>query len=162
MKASAYVGIDVGRDRLHCVALADAGTITGATIFSAANMEAFGQWVAGAAVIAVDAPAQLSTAPHRGEPGIGRKFELGRCAEIALGRNFGSWVPWVAPMEEPPVGWMATGFEVYRQLRSRGVEALEVFPYAAFRELVRPARLPKKTTAEGIVLRAAVLRDVGV
>jgi predicted nuclease with RNAse H fold len=157
------IGIDVGADRLHCVTLVDGAQLGEARLLDASQIGELGRWLEGTnAVVAIDAPARLSTAPHRDDSSLSPKFSVGRCAEIALGRDYGSWVPWVTPMGEPIQGWMATGFRVYGELASRGVETIEVYPHAGFRELVGRTKLPKKSTMPGLVRRIEALRDAGV
>jgi predicted nuclease with RNAse H fold len=160
--APLYVGVDVAADRLHCVALDERLRVDATAVFSGAEIPELASWAEGASTIAIDAPAQLSTAPHRDDPSLSPKFAVARCAEIALGRQYGSWVPWVTPTAEPIPGWMATGLATYDALRGRGAAVVEVFPYAGFRELVRPARLPKKSTADGARVRIEALRRAGV
>jgi predicted nuclease with RNAse H fold len=157
-----FVGIDVGAERLHCVAANEDLRLADSAVFAATELDDLVDRVRGAASIAVDAPSDLSTAPHADDTGLGLKFRTGRCAEIALGRDFGYWVPWVTPTAAPEVGWMATGFALYQKLRAAGIEPIEVFPYAAYRELVRPERLPKKQAVAGLRARAAALRMLGV
>lgn len=157
-----FVGVDVAADRLHCVAIDDRLAVTGTAVFSAAEMRELGDWLDGTRAVAVDAPEQLSAAPHSGDQSLSPKFAPGRCAEIALGRDYGTWVPWVTPTTLPVAKWIATGFEVYSELRRRGIEALEVYPYGGYRELVRPKRLPKKQTSEGIRVRVRALQKTGV
>jgi predicted nuclease with RNAse H fold len=157
------VGIDVGAERLHCVGLDDELRVEQVALVPAAEIEELSASLAtSGATVAVDAPAQVSAAPHRSDASLSPKFALGRCAEIALGKEFGSWVPWVAPMERPLTGWMATGFALYEALASRGIETIEVYPYAGYRELLGRARLPRKQTVEGVVARIDALLKVGV
>jgi len=111
--------------------------------------------------VAVDSPGAWSSAPHAGDEGIARKFRLGRCSEIALGREYGIWVPWSTPPEPAPGTWMATGIGVFDALRSAGHDPVEAYPYGGFR-LLAGGRLPKKTTAEGRSARAALLHSAGV
>ena len=113
--------------------------------------------------MAIDAPAQLSTAPHRDDPELNGKFRTGRCAEIALGREHGSWVPWVTPTAGGPTpGWMATGFAVYEALRNGPYNVIEVYPYAGFRALAQGSPLPRKQTADGLRARIELLARAGV
>jgi predicted nuclease with RNAse H fold len=157
------VGIDVGAEQLDCVGLDDELRVEQVTLVPAAEIEELSASLAtSGATVAVDAPAQVSSAPHRGDALLSPKFALGRCAEIALGRKYGSWVPWVAPMERPPTGWMATGFALYEALAFRGIETIEVYPYAGYRELVGRARLPSKQTVEGMTARIEGLLSLGV
>jgi predicted nuclease with RNAse H fold len=157
-----FVGVDVGADNLHCVALNDHLRVDETALFSARGIPQLAAWAERASMVAIDAPAQLSTAPHRDDPSLSPKFAVARCAEIGLGRDFGSWVPWVTPMAEPGPGRMATGLAAYEALRGSGVEPIEVFPHAGYRELVRPARLPKKRTTEGVRVRVEALRRAGI
>jgi hypothetical protein len=57
---------------------------------------------------------------------------------------------------------MATGLALYEELAACGIATIEVYPYAGYRELVRPARLPKKTTIDGVLARVGALRGAGV
>jgi predicted nuclease with RNAse H fold len=159
---SLIAGIDIGADQLHCVAMNDEYVVAKTEIFTASEMSQLGDWLQEASAVAVDAPAQLSTAPHEGDLTLSPKFRSARCAEIALGRDFGSWVPWVTPTEAPDGGWIATGLAVFQALRTRGIGVVEFFPWAGYRELVRPARLPKKQTVEGVRVRVEALRAAGI
>jgi hypothetical protein len=116
---------------------------------------------AGVESVAVDSPGAWSTAPHAGDESVSRKFRLGRCSEIALGREYGIWVPWSTPPEPQPGTWMATGIAVFDVLRAAGHDPVEAYPYGGFR-LLAGGRLPKKTTPEGRTARADLLRSAGV
>lgn len=157
------IGIDVATDRLNCVALETDGSFVGGRIYAADDLGALTRWAAEAEVIAIDAPAQLSTAPHASEDSLSPKFRTARCAEIALGKERGIWVPWTSPTGDPVPGWIATGLEVYSALgASLRAELIEVFPYAGFRVLTRPARLAKKTSVAGIRQRIDALCAAGL
>jgi predicted nuclease with RNAse H fold len=158
----AHVGIDVGAGRLHCAAVDADLRIIGAAIFAADELGELVEWVPRDATVAIDAPAELSTAPHGDDEKLSPKFRVARCAEVALGRDFGCWVPWVTPTTAPAGGWMATGFALFDAFRAAGVEPIEVFPYAAYRELILPARLPRKQTAAGVQARVTALRTLGI
>ena len=131
-------------------------------VFAPADVGELRRWVEGARVVAIDAPAQLSTAPHRGDPSLSTKFQTGRCAEVALGREHRSWVSWVTPTARPIPGWMQTGLALYDTLRDGGRELVEVYPYAGFRALARGASLPPKQTVEGARTRVDLLERAGV
>ena len=157
-----YVGIDVAGERIHCVRLDADARVEQTRVFGRAELGEVSGWLAGARVVAIDAPAQLSTAPHRGDPAVNAKFQTARCAEIALGREHGSWVPWVTPtVGGPTPGWMATGFAVYEALRDGRYDVLEVYPHAGFRALARGSPLPRKQTADGLRARIALLESAG-
>jgi predicted nuclease with RNAse H fold len=169
-----FVGIDVGAAVLHCVVLdqdrrltegraVPSEAVTGAAAEAAAEaateLEALTR---GAAAIAIDAPAQLSTAPHAGDTALAPKFRLARCCEIALGREHGLWVPWPAPTPAAPVpGWMRVGLELYQALASAARQPIEVWPHAGFRALAGRTLPPKRSIA-GIHQRAALLRGAGI
>jgi predicted nuclease with RNAse H fold len=157
-----YVGIDVGADRLHCVGLDATRRITGAWLYSALELEPLVRAVGGAQVVMVDAPAQPSTMPHAEDGTLSSKFRRARCAEIVLGREYGSWVPFVAPTERPSSGWIATGLAIYDALGAAGVTALEVYPHAGFRALAAGRILPKKTTVAGARARVELLTAAGI
>jgi predicted nuclease with RNAse H fold len=144
------VGIDIGAVKLHAVAL---GGDPEPREFS--DIGALAAWAAGADAIAIDAPSGLSTLPHADDAGLSPKFRAARCGEVALGREHGYWVPWVAPSEPPDRGWMRTGLDVYAALA--GPPLLEAYPYAGFRELAGGARLARKQTRAGREQRAALL-----
>jgi predicted nuclease with RNAse H fold len=155
-------GIDVGAGRLHCITVDMDLRIVDSRVVAANGLDDFVTSFPPGATVAVDAPAELSFEPHASDATLSPKFRRARCAEIALGREFGCWVPWVAPAAPPPPGWMATGLNVYARLREAGVAAIEVYPYAAFRVLTRPAPLPRKQSTAGIRARADALRVLGV
>ena len=156
-----YVGIDVAGERIHCVRLDADARVEQTRVFGRAELGEVSGWLAGARVVAIDAPAQLSTAPHRGDPAVNAKFQTARCAEIALGREHGSWVPWVTPTVRPIARWMETGLALYEALAG-GYDVLEVYPYAGFRLLAGGAPLPRKQTAEGTRARIALLESAGI
>jgi predicted nuclease with RNAse H fold len=158
---SIFAGIDIGAVSLHCAALDEHGRLVCSGLFAASNVGDLLPWLEGAQAVAVDAPAQLSTAPHDDDQSLSLKFRPARCAEIALARDFGYWVPWVTPRENPSP-WMATGLRVHDQLQALRIPVLEMFPYAGFRELADGAKLPKKQTVAGVEARVALLRHAGV
>jgi predicted nuclease with RNAse H fold len=157
------IGIDVGADRLHCVGLDERCSLVGRRVIAADDLAPLTSWAATAEVVAVDAPAQLSTAPHGTEESLSPKFRSARCAEIALGLDHGIWVPWTSPTGPPVPGWIATGLAVFDALRATiPGELIEVFPYGGFRVLTRPKRLAKKTSVAGLRQRIEALRAAGL
>lgn len=156
-----FVGIDVSERAAHCVALGPTGQLEDVWLHGWDDLPALVSAVAQAAGVAVDAPAELSVASHADDETLSPKFRRARCAEIALGRDHGVWVPWVAPVEPPTAGWISRGLELFRALRAAGVDAVEVYPHAGFRALAG-SRVPSKRTAAGIAARAALLRRAGV
>jgi predicted nuclease with RNAse H fold len=161
--SSTFVGIDVGARELHCAALSSAGRVVGQAVLSASDPEALIRFAAGSAAIAIDAPEAPSTAPHAADEGLAPKFRRARCAEIQLGRGHGCWVSWATPTSAPFAAWMEVGFTTFAALRRHGApELLEVYPFAAFRELAGRARLPRKQTRAGREERARLLRAAGV
>jgi predicted nuclease with RNAse H fold len=157
-----FAGIDVGAEAIHCVVLDRSLAVAGAWLYGADELDDLVLALRGAAAIGVDAPAAVSTMPHREDASLAGKFRVARCAEIALGREYGWWVPWVAPAERPDRGWMATGLRVYEALRVLGVPVLEVFPHAGFRSLRPDVRLPNKRTIAGVRARVDLLIARGV
>jgi predicted nuclease with RNAse H fold len=123
-----FVGIDVGARCLHCVALDDTGRIADVWLIDSSETSSLISAVGSAVAIAVDAPAQLSTAPHLSDPDLNRKFLPARCAEVALGRDYKTWVPWVTPRDRPASGWIETGLRVFEVLSASNVPAIEVYP----------------------------------
>ncbi len=158
--ADRAVGIDLGAKALHAVVLERAARkfrVVDATVVLPEEEDALLALCVDAAAIAIDAPSDPSTAPHAGDVGLKPKFQVARCGEIALGRDHGSWVPWVTPEARdasPP--WMQVGFHTWEVTRSAGHDPLEVYPSGAFTALAG-RRLAKKTTALGIRDRLAVL-----
>ena len=159
--SGSFVGIDVGADRLHVASLDADGRVAACAVFSSTQLPELVAGLDAAEVVAVDAPAQMSSLPHARDTELAPKFRRARCAEIALGRDFRIWVPFVGPAERPAPAWMETGFAVFEALAGLGSVTIEVFPYAGFRVLAdRP--LPKKTTVGGLTQRVELLRDAGV
>lgn len=157
------IGVDVAADRINYVVLSADATFIDGGLCIPDDLGRLGKAAAEASVVAIDAPAQLSRKPHAGDRHLAGKFQPARCAEVALGRNHGIWVPWVGPSEHPTDGWIATGLKVYSRLQTSGnAELIEVFPYAAFRVLTHPARLAKKTSVAGVHQRVAALRSAGL
>jgi predicted nuclease with RNAse H fold len=162
MPGATFTGIDVGADRLHAVSVDKVLRVVRSAVFAALELPNLVAWLDDSAVVAIDAPAHVSTAPHAVDVTLSPKFRLARCAEIGLGHDFGIWVPWVTPTTAPESGWMATGFALYRELREAGADPIEVYPHSAFRILVHPAPLPKKQTGPGIQARVSSLEKLGI
>jgi len=154
------VGIDLGASTIHVVVLG-AGSprpnVVDAQTFPADDLEGVVAISADAGEIAIDAPAELSIAPHRDDVAISRKFRTGRCGEIALGQEAGIWVPWVTPSDPEKVAeWMKVGFRVWSRLRAAGHAPIEVYPAGVFRVLA--GRVPsRKTTRAGLLERVNLL-----
>jgi hypothetical protein len=157
------IGIDLGASTIHAVSLQATGslpTVEAATTFAATDLAGVVAFAAGARDIAIDAPAQLSTAPHRGDESISPKFRTARCGEVALGQQAGIWVPWVTPDDAAKVaGWMQVGFDLWAALRAAGHEPLEVYPAGVFRVLAGGVP-PRKTTRAGLRARIDLLAPV--
>lgn len=157
-----FVGIDPGASAIHCVVLDDARRIVDGRVLRADLPDELPAVAAGATAIAIDAPAALSTAPHADDPTLSPKFRSARCCEIALGRQYRLWVPWVTPVVGGDVpGWMQVGFRLYEALAADGHSPIEVYPHAGFR-LLANANLPRKTTLGGIQERVARLEGQGI
>jgi predicted nuclease with RNAse H fold len=156
-----WAGVDVGARRLHVVVLDIRSRVASAEVVPASGTDRLLELVAPVVGVAVDSPGAWSSAPHAGDETVSRKFRLGRCSEIALGREYGIWVPWSTPPEPAPGTWMATGIGLFDTLRAAGHDPVEAYPYGGFR-LLAGGRLPKKTTVEGRSARVALLRSAGV
>ncbi|MBV8161698.1 MAG: DUF429 domain-containing protein [Acidimicrobiia bacterium] len=156
-----WAGVDVGARRLHVVVLDGRWRVARAEVVRPTETAGLMDRLRGVDGVAVDSPGAWSTAPHAGDETVARKFRLGRCGEIALGREYGIWVPWSTPPEPAPGTWMATGIELFAALRAAGHDPVEAYPYGGFR-LLAGRRLPKKTTPEGRAVRTALLRSAGV
>jgi predicted nuclease with RNAse H fold len=151
-------GIDVGARRLHVVLLSQTAELEG-SVFAATDLDSVANAVADARVIAIDAPQRPSNLPHACCVNLSPKFRRARCAEIALGREHGIWVPWVSPASRPADPWIEVGFDLFERLSPRSVE---VYPHASFRILAGGRRLPKKTSPAGAAARIELLRSAGV
>ena len=161
MRAAA--GIDVAGDRLHAVVIDEERRVLEARVWSPADSSALAAWLAAFGVerVAIDAPDAASTAPHREDATLSPKFRVARCGEIELGRRHRIWVSWVTPAESPFPAWMAAGFALFDAVRSQGIDAIEVFPHAAYR-LLAGRRLASKLRPDGIAARVAAVRAAGV
>ncbi len=157
-----FAGIDVGAHRLHCVVVDEALRVAAVRVVAASELDLLVGALRGVAVAAVDAPAATSALPHELDLELGAKFRSARCAEVALGREHGIWVPWIAPAVAPVAGWMAVGLRLFARLAQAGVPAIETYPYACFRLLRGGGRLPRKQTVEGRRARAELLAQAGV
>jgi predicted nuclease with RNAse H fold len=155
-------GVDVGARELHAAKLDLDGVVLGTATLAADDPAGVARWLAGAAMVAIDAPEAPSTAPHADDSSLAPKFRTARCAEIELGRRHRSWVSWATPASPPFPGWMETGFGVFEELRSLGPELLEVYPHAGFRELAGRRRVARKQTASGRRERAGLLARAGI
>ena len=154
------LGIDVAGDRIHCVELVSDGTVVRAEVVPSGEIDRVMPWAADVGVVAIDAPAAPSTEPHRDDGTLAPEFRVARCCEIALGRERGTWVPWVTPSTPPFNPWMEVGFALVGALGGVA-EILETFPHAVFRTLANAKVAPKSTTA-GVAKRVALLRAGGV
>src|SRR3990172_1764730 len=88
--ADRAVGIDLGAKALHVVVLdptSEPFPVVEATVVQPSEEAALRVLCAGGAAIAIDAPSDPSTAPHRGDPTLSPKFRVARCGEIALGQD---------------------------------------------------------------------------
>lgn len=157
-----YLGIDVGATCLHCVAIGDDGVPVDARVVDSTDISSLAGEFRSARVVAIDAPSALSALPHVDDPDtkLSKKFRVARCAELALGREHGVWVPWVTPSSGPASAWMETGFSVFAEFQSTDADVIEVYPHAAFREVA--GRLPPKRTAAGLTARVNALKALGV
>jgi predicted nuclease with RNAse H fold len=156
-----WAGVDVGARRLHFVVLDIRSRVASAEVVPASGRDRLLELAAPVVGVAVDSPGAWSSAPHAGDETVSRKFRLGRCSEIALGREYGIWVPWSTPPEPATGTWMATGIGLFDTLRAAGHDPVEAYPYGGFR-LLAGDRVPKKTTVEGRSARVALLRSAGV
>jgi predicted nuclease with RNAse H fold len=155
-----YGGIDLGAESVYCVTIDEHGDLVSAKAGPADDLAWLADWASDISIACVDAPSALSSAPHSDDDGLPRKFRRARCAEIALGREVGCWVPFATPQAgESIASWMETGLKVHARLAELGVRVEETYPHACFRELALHARLPKKTTTAGRERRAALLRQ---
>lgn len=156
-----WLGIDLGASTLHAVMLSsradERSEVLAAQTFDAAELTDVVTMAKDADAIAIDAPAELSTAPHCEDASLAPKFRVARCGEIALGQQAGIWVPWVTPVDPSKVsGWMTTGFATWAALREAGHEPLEVYPAGVFRVL-HGGVPPKKSTLAGLRTRIELL-----
>lgn len=156
-----HVGIDVGADRLHCVAIAESGAVAEGRIFAPPQLADLVDWLKGASYIAIDAPAMLSPALHPEDEALSLKFRSGRCAEIALGLDHRIWVPWVTPTHDPPM-WMRVGLDLFAALQAAGHDPIEVYPHAGFRVLAPEGKLPSKSTVAGLEARVRILEEARI
>ena len=158
-----FVGIDLGAHANTCVALDAQCAISDMRVFAGIDVDEAAEWaVATGRVIAIDAPDAPSTRPHLTDPAeLSNKFRPARCAEIALGREHRLWVSWVTPAAGPFSSWMQVGFDLFAEVRARGVEPLEVYPHSIFRTLAGK-KLPSKQTWDGRVERIALLSERGL
>jgi predicted nuclease with RNAse H fold len=156
------LGIDLGATALH-VAVVDGDRerqrlrVSAARTFAATDLEMVVAAAARVDAVAIDAPAAPSTAVHRDDALISRKFRVARCGEIALGEQARIWVPWVTPPDPDAVpGWMRVGFSVWGALIDAGHDPIEVYPAGVF-QVLAGRRPPKKSTAAGRRARIELL-----
>lgn len=159
MNGGSFVGIDLGGAAVFGVRLTEENGLRLAESFlgRASDMNELVAFCSGATSIAIDAPSDLSTLRHRSDGTLKPKFQEARCCEIALGQDFGIWVPWITPADLSDCQtWMVVGFDVWTALREAGHRPLETYPHGAFTVLAG-ARPPKKSTVEGLKLRTELL-----
>jgi predicted nuclease with RNAse H fold len=156
--AARVLGIDLGASAIWSVAAErgrDGWLVTGGAVHPPDEIRSLVAAHPGATV-AIDAPGGPSERLHLADDGLARKFQVARCAEVAL-RLDGYAVSWVAPGPDDLVpGWVQVGFEVWATFRAAGTEPLEVFPHAAFAVLLG-RRPPNKQTVAGRRARLDVL-----
>src|SRR5687768_5470387 len=104
-----FVGIDVGTNAFHAVAIDAEHSSVAGRVFAANEFDTVVDWVASAQVIAIDAPDRPSTGAHLADERVAAKFREGRCAEVALGLEASFWVPWVTPARPVPGSWIDVG-----------------------------------------------------
>jgi predicted nuclease with RNAse H fold len=161
--AAPFVGIDVGTNAFHAVAIDEDHSSVAGRVFAADELDAVVEWVAPARVIAIDAPDRASTGAHLTDHRVADKFREGRCAEVALGLEAKYWVPWVTPVSPVPGSWIDVGIGLHERLRTESdADVIEVFPYACFRRLARGDQLPTKSSVAGMRARVALLDAAGV
>ena len=161
--AAPYVGIDVGTNAFHAVAIDENHSSIAGRVFAADEVDALVEWAEPARVIAIDAPDRPSTGAHLSDERVAEKFREGRCGEVALGLGASYWVPWVTPARPVPGSWIDVGIALHEQLREQtAANVIEVFPYACFRRLAGGDALPTKSSVEGMRARVALLEAEGV
>jgi hypothetical protein len=140
--------------------------VVDAAVLAADDVAAVLAWVTAAAPdrVAVDAPSGFSVSAHADDVTLAPKFRAARCGEVALGRDAGVWVPWVSPPvgSADVAGWIVVGIALFDALAAAGCDAVETFPQAVFRSLAGGARVPAKSTAEGLARRVELLRAAGM
>ncbi len=157
------VGVDVGADRVHMVALNSALRVVTTTAMDPNRLELFESILRSCErpiSVAIDGPDGPSLAPFHNDPTVSRKFRIARGCEVELGRQRKIWVSF-ATGPEPLTGWALTAADLFALTRSFGHYALETYPYAVFHTLAGH-RLPKKTTGAGITARVSTLQNAGV
>ena len=158
------VGLDVGAARVHGVRLGHrSGRLVVEDCYAGPVSAHLLRFCAGTrdgrspGRVAVDAPGGPSCGAHAGDLSVAPKFRSGRCSEIPS-----PGVPpvsWVTPSDgAEAAGWMVTGFEVWRLLRSAGADVVETFPAAVFHRLNGGRWPPRKSTADGRRARVELLR----
>lgn len=158
-----FVGIDLGADAVHLVAVDEALEVKAATVLPPTALDELFKVVGDARCIAVDAPSALSSRPHLDDRTLAAKFRSARCAEIALGRDHRLWVPWATPhVIAGAPKWMTIGLSLHAVLAEQGHRVIEVYPHAGFKKLADGGRLPGKRTPGGIRERARLLRSAGI
>jgi predicted nuclease with RNAse H fold len=161
--AAPFVGIDVGTNAFHAVAIDTDRRVGGAQVFAADDLDELAEWLAPARVVAIDAPDRVSSGAHVTDDRVAAKFREGRCAEVALGLKANYWVPWATPVAPVAGSWIEVGIALHERLRATtDAETIEVFPYACFRALAGGDMLPTKSGVEGMRARAALLRAEGL
>lgn len=157
-----HVGIDVGADRLHCVALRTDGHLLEGRVFPPTSLREVIAWLAPADTVAIDAPATLSSAPHAQDEVLSVKFRTARCAEIALGREHRLWVPWATPTPDMQIApWIGVGLLLFEEAAANGHVPLEVYPHAGFKVLSGQRPLPPKRKLTGLIARVELLIEGG-
>jgi predicted nuclease with RNAse H fold len=160
--AAPFVGIDVGTNAFHAVAIDESHSSIAGRVFAADELDEDVELSAPARVNAIDAPDRPSTGAHLGDERVAEKFREGRCGEVALGLVARYWVPWVTPAKPVPGSWIDVGIALHERLRDESsADVIETFPYACFRRLGADDPLPTKSSVEGMRSRVALLEGEG-
>lgn len=157
------IGIDVGADRVHLVALDASFRVVTTAVMEPGRFEFFESILRsckGSIAVAIDGPDGPSMAPFRNDPTVSGKFRNARGCEVELGRQRKIWVSF-ATGPEPLSGWALVASDLFSLTRSFGHRPLETYPYAIFHTLAG-RRLPKKTTGAGITARVGTLQSAGL
>lgn len=154
-------GIDLGARAVFVAVLDRLGPTLGVSrtvVLEPEDHRGLASVLAGAAAVAIDAPASRSALPHEADDRLAPKFRRARCGEVAL-RRAGIAVPFVSPSAGDALpAWMKVGFDTWKVASSCAPTVVETYPHGVFWRLAGTPVVHKQRP-EGRARRLAILEE---